>query len=121
MESGLELQHARGQVEVADGERWRPPEQGLFKLNIAWSTSSTANQVGVGVLVRDYSGSVIAVLEKKVLACGDPIQMHAMAVLEALHFAFDLGLRSLPFEMGSKELLCLLRAHRPCSNQSKYI
>jgi hypothetical protein len=59
--------------------------------------------MGVGVLVRDHLGSVIAVLEKKVLVCGDSIQMHAMAVLEALHFAFDIGLQSLVFEMGSKE------------------
>lgn len=43
LESRLEIHYAGGQVEVADGERWRPPEQGLFKLNIDWSTSSLAN------------------------------------------------------------------------------
>ena len=101
-------------MEIAAREKWRPPEQDYFKMNISVITSPANAKVGVGVLVRDFSSSVIAALEQCFLVSGDMLQMHAMAVLATLQFAFDMGLRCIDLEMESKELLCLLKAPGPC-------
>uniref|UniRef100_A0A2N9H705 Reverse transcriptase zinc-binding domain-containing protein n=1 Tax=Fagus sylvatica TaxID=28930 RepID=A0A2N9H705_FAGSY len=114
LEYGLDIHNASGRVEIVAGEKWRPPEQNHFKMNISMITCQANAKVGVGVLVRDFTGSVIAALEQSFLAPGDMLHMHAMAVLAGLQFAFDVGLRCIDLEMESKELLCLLKAPRPC-------
>ena len=114
LESGLDIQNAGGSVEKTAGEKWRPSEHDYFKMNIFVITSLANAKAGVGVLVRDFSGSVIAALEQSFLASGDMLQRYAMAVLAALKFAFDMGLRCIDLEMESKELLGLLKGPGPC-------
>ena len=114
LESGLDIHNDGGRVEIAAGEKWRPPEQDHFKMNISVTTCLADAKVGVGVLVRDCLGYVIAALEQCVLVSGDMLQMHVVAVLAALQFAYDMGLRCIELEMESKELLCLLKAPGPC-------
>jgi hypothetical protein len=39
---------------------------------------------------------------------------HAWAVLSALQFAFDIGIRRVEFEVGCYELVGLLQSNGPC-------
>jgi hypothetical protein len=49
LESGLDLQNAGGNVEIAAGEKWRPPEHDYFKMNISVITCPANAKVGVGL------------------------------------------------------------------------
>ena len=42
------------------------------------------------------------------------IQQHAWAVLSALQFAFDIGIKRVEFEVGCYELVGLLQSNGPC-------
>ena len=55
LEAGLAVQKEGGIIEIIGASRWRPPEEGIFKVNIACKLCSNLSKVGVGVLVRDSS------------------------------------------------------------------
>ena len=44
---------------------WQPPCQGYYKVNIDGVVFSDRKQAGVGVLIRDGAGEVVATLSKK--------------------------------------------------------
>ena len=60
LEAGLDVQKDGGNVEIVGSSWWRPPDEGVFKVNIACKFCLTLSKLGVSVLVRDYSCLVIA-------------------------------------------------------------
>ena len=93
--------------------RWRPPDQGFFKINIGFSVDSQLNMVGVGCLVRDADGSVKAAMEQKMVLCDDKLQLQASVVLAAVKFAFDVGFRTMDVDISYNELYHLLQSDGP--------
>ena len=84
-------------------------------MSIVCKRSSDPMHIGVGALIQVCFGSVMAALTKKVLLeFGDSLQGQALVIQEALHFAFDIGLRSLEVDVENKELLCLIQFTSPC-------
>uniref|UniRef100_A0A2N9IE72 Reverse transcriptase zinc-binding domain-containing protein n=1 Tax=Fagus sylvatica TaxID=28930 RepID=A0A2N9IE72_FAGSY len=109
------------QLEVADvlsrvvgNEKWRPPQVDRYKLNIGLHDINGQRDAGVGILIRDSHGFSIAAQSTKVQQGMGRIQQHAWAVLNALQFAFDIGIRRVEFEVGCYELVGLLQSNGPC-------
>uniref|UniRef100_A0A2N9E4N8 Reverse transcriptase zinc-binding domain-containing protein n=1 Tax=Fagus sylvatica TaxID=28930 RepID=A0A2N9E4N8_FAGSY len=94
--------------------KWKPPDAMNHKLNFYCHHGTDGHMVGVGVLIRDSAGLVAAAKCSKVRQVGDVIQVAASVLLEALVFAFHIGLRRLEVEMGNMELLGLLNLSSPC-------
>uniref|UniRef100_A0A2N9F2E6 Enoyl reductase (ER) domain-containing protein n=1 Tax=Fagus sylvatica TaxID=28930 RepID=A0A2N9F2E6_FAGSY len=72
------------------------------------------SQAGLGVLVRDSSGSVAATMCTRFRWDGEVLQAHARSLLIALQFAYDAGLRNLEADVGCQELLGLISRGPPC-------
>ena len=94
--------------------RWQRPPAGAFKLNMACHSISMSCRYGLGVLIRDSEGAVMAVLEDSLLSNNDSLQLHVRAVLVAIKFAYDVGLRCLEVELDNQELCSLIQAGSPC-------
>uniref|UniRef100_A0A2N9FNB8 Reverse transcriptase domain-containing protein n=1 Tax=Fagus sylvatica TaxID=28930 RepID=A0A2N9FNB8_FAGSY len=94
--------------------RWQRPPSGVFKLNMACHSISKSCRYGLGVLIRDSEGAVMAVLEDSLLSNNELLQLHARAVLVAIKFAYDVGLRCLVVELDNQELCSLIQAGSPC-------
>ena len=45
--------------------RWRPPSQGLVKINCDGATCKDQNKLGIGVVIRDENGLVLASMAKQ--------------------------------------------------------
>ena len=111
--AGLQAQAVGGGSVVPLASRWRPPDQGFFKINIGFSVDSQLNMVGVGCLVRDADGSVKAAMEQKMVLCDDKLQLQASVVLAAVKFAFDVGFRTMDVDISYNELYHLLQSDGP--------
>ena len=72
--------------------RWRPPEEVVFKVNIACKFCLPLSKLGLGILVFDYSCLVIATCTFSLRITGDILQSVAMAVVESIRFVIDIGL-----------------------------
>ena len=94
--------------------RWKPPEVMNYKLNFSCRLGTDPHQVGLGMLLRDSIGLVAASMWRQFKGEGCGLQVHAQALLLALDFAFNIGLRSLEVDVGNKKLHGLLQKPGPC-------
>ena len=113
-EAGLQVHAVGGGSVVPLASRWRPPDQGFYKLNMAFYVDPCLNLVGVGSLIRDAVGSVRAAMMQRMVSCDDKLQLQATVVLLAVKFAFDVGFRSLEVDLSFSELFHLLQSEGPC-------
>ncbi len=84
--------------------RWRPPKAGIYKVNVGCSGVASGTQVGVGILVRDNVGEVVAASGSTSTAYQDNLITHAYAVLAALKLANEIGFHCIYLEMDSKSI-----------------
>ena len=105
---GLRAQESVNVSVVPIANRWRPPDQSNFKLNVGLCVDKGSKSMGMGFVICDAQCLVMAVLQKKEVACDSILQMQAVAVLSAVQFAFDMGFRRLEVDIPYKELLLLL-------------
>uniref|UniRef100_A0A2N9ES07 RNase H type-1 domain-containing protein n=1 Tax=Fagus sylvatica TaxID=28930 RepID=A0A2N9ES07_FAGSY len=111
---GAEERGPPGLTKTIRASRWRPPDQGFYKLNMGFSVDPVLKLVGVGSLIRDTDGSVMAAMNQKLVLCDDTLQLQATVVLVAVKFAFHVGFRSLDVDMSYNELYYLLQFDGPC-------
>ncbi|XP_028113862.1 uncharacterized protein LOC114311893 [Camellia sinensis] len=86
--------------------RWSPPAEGLFKANFDRACDVAEGFIGVGVVVRDHTGSVLAAMSAKRVLGMEVDCIEAFAALAAIHFALDLGLNNIVFEGDSLMIVC---------------
>uniref|UniRef100_A0A2N9GC67 Reverse transcriptase zinc-binding domain-containing protein n=1 Tax=Fagus sylvatica TaxID=28930 RepID=A0A2N9GC67_FAGSY len=94
--------------------KWRPPANDNFKLNVGTHGSTDQHISGLAALIRDSQGLVTAALCSKILVRGNGLQKYAHAVLWAIHFAYDIGIRRLEVDLTNKELWGMLTSCGPC-------
>ena len=69
--------------------------------------------MGLGILIRDSLGLVMAAKCSKSVGNSSLLQSQARAVLLAIEFAFSIGFRRLEVEVGNQELLGLINLNSP--------
>ena len=83
------------EVQVMDsnigGSSWSSPQDGLVKINFDRAIFSESNQSGVGVVIRDNNGAVLASCSEKIHQAYKPDKVEALAALKAVTFAHELG------------------------------
>ena len=84
-----------------------------YKLNFSCYGGSDCSQIGLGVLIQDSLGLVMAAKCSKLIGDSSLLQSHARAVLLAIEFAFSIGFRRLEVEVGNQELLGLINLDSP--------
>ena len=77
---------------------WKPPSQGLYKVNLDGAVFSNSKQAGAGVIIKDKAGEVIAALSKKWKWTLGAIEVEAKALEAGVEFAKDVGISEAEFE-----------------------
>ena len=79
-------------------KRWTPPLVDLVKINFYGVTCSSANKSGLGVVIRDSMGQVLASCSKVVNQTHSSSEVEAMVAGLVLSFAAKLGVKNVILE-----------------------
>nr|POF11009.1 hypothetical protein CFP56_13528 [Quercus suber] len=71
---------------------WLPPSNQLYKVNVDGVVFKERNESGVGVIICDVHGLVVAAMCKKFHASLGPLEVEAEAFKSGLHSVKDVGL-----------------------------
>ena len=77
---------------------WVPPSFPWYKVNTDAAVFSNLQTVGIGVIIRDHKGSVVAALSQHLRLPLGPLEAEAKAMDVAASFAWDIGIRDVVFE-----------------------
>ena len=78
--------------------KWRPPLGELYKTNYDGAVFSESGEAGIGVVVQDAKGEVIAALAEKITYPGSVVLLEALATRRAAKFIVELGISLFEFE-----------------------
>jgi len=92
-------------VESNSSKIWKPPNTTSFKVNWDASLNINSELVGIGCVLRDRDGVVIAAKCCVCKAVVDPVCAEAMAALVALDFCSDLGVNNIECEGDSLQII----------------
>ena len=84
--------------------KWRPPQPGHYKVNVDGAVFAKKKQVGVGVIIGDSAGMVIAALSRNFALPLGVLETEAKAMEVGVQFALDVGARDVTLEGDS---LCI--------------
>ena len=73
------------------GSRWTSLQVGLVKIDFDGAVFSESNQSGIGVVIQDNNGAVLASCSEKIHQAYKPDEVEALAALKAVTFACELG------------------------------
>ncbi|KAL0003645.1 hypothetical protein SO802_011206 [Lithocarpus litseifolius] len=73
---------------------WLPPPVSSIKVNFDGALFRDINAAGLGVIVSDHRGRVIASVSEKVCIPQSSGEVKALAAVKAISFALELGLHS---------------------------
>jgi len=72
--------------------KWHPPSIDTYKINYDGTVFTESNEVGLGIMVRNEKGEVMASLEEKIgMPLGGVEVIEAMATRRAILLAVELG------------------------------
>ncbi|GLT53802.1 hypothetical protein SLA2020_270480 [Shorea laevis] len=70
---------------------WKAPPDGVYKINWDAAIDKSRRIMGVGVIVRDGEGEVVAALHSSQMGIMDPATAEAYAAWKAVQFGRDWG------------------------------
>ena len=85
--------------------RWKLPDSGFFKVNFDGALFLDQRCAGLGVVVRDSDGLIIAALSQKVRLPGSVDVVEALVAQRAICFAKELSLHHLVIEGDSLQVI----------------
>jgi ribonuclease HI len=87
---------------------WTKPHLGVWKINWDAAISKEMDRMGVGVVIRDAAGLVMAARTKVILYITDPTAAEALAVWEAVVLAREVGASQILLEGDSSVIVSVL-------------
>ena len=100
-------------VEHSKDLRWKPPDSGLYKINFDGALFADQGSAGIGVVIRDWEGQVIAALSEKVRHPGSVDLVEALATRRAISFAKELNIHQMVIEGDSLRVIQAINEARP--------
>ena len=85
--------------------RWKPPDQGVYKVNYDGAISTQQAKVGIGVVIRNEDGVVMASMSQQLPLPTTVAMVEALAARKAIEFALELGLTKVIME-GDSKVIC---------------
>ena len=83
---------------------WKPPEAGLFKVNYDGAIFKEQGRVGIGVVICNSDGAVLASLSQQIPLPTTVAQVEALAAWRAAKFALEIGIDQVIIE-GDSEVI----------------
>ena len=93
---------------------WEPPTEPMFKMNVAWQSFNTRHSKGVGAVIRDHSGSIMAAFCEEFPSSGADLPMVALALSKAMQFGLEVGFQMLVEEFTDSQIGALLTSKEDC-------
>ncbi|KAK7859443.1 hypothetical protein CFP56_005898 [Quercus suber] len=84
---------------------WKPPPRSKLKINFDGSVFNEVQRAGVGAIVRDAEGSVLASMAESFHLPFSIAAVEVIAAMKTIQFAKDLGLTSFILEGDSKNVI----------------
>ena len=85
--------------------RWKPPDQGVYKVNYDGAISVQQVRAGIGVVIRNEDGAVMASMSQQLPLPTTVAMVEALAARKAVEFALELGLTKVIIE-GDSKVIC---------------
>nr|XP_023923255.1 uncharacterized protein LOC112034669 [Quercus suber] len=89
---------------------------GRYKLNVGGAIFSQSKATGLGMVICDDAGLVVAAMSKKISFPLGPLEAEAKAMEAAIQFAFDIGIREVTFETDSLLLYNALQGNNAAAS-----
>ena len=84
--------------------RWKPPERDIYKVNYDGAIFEQQGKAGLGVVIRNSNGEVMASMSLLVQLPSTVAQVEAMAARKATEFALEIGFDEIILE-GDSEII----------------
>jgi ribonuclease HI len=92
--------------EIPDREKkWMAPSQGWYKANWDVAIDNRKGRVGIGVILRDERGQMVAAMSKTRIGILEPSTGEAFAASSAVCFCRDLGVQCVVLEGDAKQIV----------------
>jgi hypothetical protein len=88
-----------------ENPRWQKPLEGRFKCNIDASFSRRLNRIGIGMCIRDDSGTFVLAKTEWISPLCDVHVGEALGLLSALEWVHELQLGPIDFELDAKRVV----------------
>ena len=88
----------RTRTSVRTGARWSPPPDGWYKANFDAATFKEDERTGIGVILRNNKGLVMASASQNIQLMTSMVEMEAMAAIRAIELSSELGFDRVIFE-----------------------
>ncbi|XP_030973303.1 uncharacterized protein LOC115993151 [Quercus lobata] len=101
--------------------KWQPPGVGLFKINFDGAVFEDRKLAGLGIVIHDESGMIIAALSQKILLPSSVDMVEALAARRALIFAQEISIFKAVVEGDSLKVIQALNNPKPNRTQLGHI
>ena len=85
--------------------RWKSPEQEVYKVNYDGALFSQQGKAGLGVIIRNSEGAVMASMSQQIPLPTIVAQVEALAVRRAAVFALEIGINKAILEGNSETIV----------------
>lgn len=102
-------------------DQWKPLEEGVYKINTDAAVSLNDSNAGLGIIIRNHRGQVIASETKYLEFVSSVDEAEARAALEGLKFAIEAGIHPIQLEVDSLRIYNLFckEMEKTFQNQEK--
>ena len=104
---------ARGVVNHSEDLWWKPPDYGLYKINFDGAQFVDQASAGLGVVIRDWEGQIIAALSQKVGYLGSVDLVEALTASRSISFAKELSIHQMVVEGDSLRVIQAINDAKP--------
>ena len=94
--------------------RWSPPPENCYKINFDATLFDQLGSAGIGVVVRDYRGEVMAALSQKIALPQSVALAEARAAHRAVTFAQEMSFFCIQVEGDCLEVIRALQSREQC-------
>lgn len=89
--------------------RWKPPSSGLFKINFDGALFDNLALAGLGIVIQDEQGLIIAALSQRIPLPSSVVMVEALAARRALIFAQEISISTVEVEGDSLQVIRAIR------------
>ena len=93
-------------------EKWKPPDANSVKINFDGAIFKNENRSGIGIVVHNQIGAILASLAQSISQALQPTEIKAIAPAWALEFGHEIGLTEAILEGDSEMIVNSLKTGR---------
>ena len=93
--------------------KWSPPVEEYYKVNFDGAVFRDEEKAGIGVIIRNSQGMVMASLSQKISLPQTVVELETLAATRAMEFSIELGFSKVIIEGDSETVIKALQDNSP--------